>query len=266
MEAALLAARVDVAMNDAIHTTSSTAPVLLDGEVMACWTVNARELRVRALRPSSDPEVAGGFESARGAALRRHAVEQVAVISSRPRARMDGQTWLLVVERSGDAGLHAGIRLDLHHPLRPLQIERALARFGAEPLARLRDRLHQAAGEFTGLWVDDEFRGCGLPAALVSAGIAAARRIGLTRLVTLLPAHTRGLFEAEGFRIVRELGGEDGFPYPDERYRSWVAELDLPRAEDLREAQPRVHVVTTEVARLPLAGLATSHLPQETVR
>lgn len=218
-----------------VRSTPSAARAVSDGEVLARWTMNDRDLRVRALRPHSHPELADAFEAAHRAALRRHGVEPTSIHPCRGREKVPfGQTWLLVVELDG-AGIHAGIRIDTRSPAQPLQSERVLARFGIEQLARLRGRFLGTVGEFTGLWVLDESRKCGLPPALVRAGIAMAQRIGLTRLFALPPAHTRGLFEAESFRIVRELGDEGAFWYPDERYRSWVVELDLPHGRCPRE-------------------------------
>jgi hypothetical protein len=43
----------------------------------------------------------------------------------------------------------------------------------------------------------------------------------------LLPRHTQGIFAAEGFQVIRALGDNGEFPYPNQRYRSWVMELDL---------------------------------------
>jgi len=197
---------------------------LRDGEALVVQAGSG--LRVRALRSTLHVEVADAFEAAHHAALRRHGVEGLVPRGSAVRARSG--TWLIVAERAGQGGAPvAGICLDLRTRAQPLAIELAMPRFGAEPSALLHGRLVGAVGEFTGLWVHEAFRGLGLPAALISAGVTAARLAGLDRLLTLVPAHTRERFAAEGFRVVREMGDDGAFEYPNEHYRSWVMALDL---------------------------------------
>ena len=41
------------------------------------------------------------------------------------------------------------------------------------------------------------------------------------------PRHTRAFFDATGFRVLRALGDEGEFLYPNEHYRSYAMDLDL---------------------------------------
>lgn len=184
------------------------------------------EVRVRALRPTLHPEFADAFEAANREALRRHAVDGVISRGGPLRARK--ATWLIVAERPGHGGAFvAGIRLDLRTPAQPLPLEHVMPRFGAQQLALLHGRFVGRVGEFAGLWVQDESRKLGLPALLISAGLVAASLAGLARIFSLPPLHTCPLFAAEGFQILRELGDDGAFLYPNEHYRSWAMELDL---------------------------------------
>lgn len=207
---------------------SPAGPALRDGDVLARWTTRGRQLRLRALRATLHRELADVFEAAQRAALRRHGLERSVV--TRAQLRSLENTWLLVVDRPDDADVLAGARVDLYDPARPLQVEQIVGRFGAEPLDRLRDRLHAAVAEFCGMWVRDDHRKQGFPERLSAAAVAAATRLGLTRLVGIAPPHTMGAFTAVGFRIVRELGDEGAYPYPDERFRSWIIDVELPRS------------------------------------
>jgi hypothetical protein len=45
----------------------------------------------------------------------------------------------------------------------------------------------------------------------------------------LASLHTRAIFDATGFRVLRALGDEGEFLYPNERYRSYVMDIDLVR-------------------------------------
>jgi hypothetical protein len=201
---------------------------LQDGELLALHASvdPGPEVRVRALRPTLHPELADAFEAANREALRRHAVDGVISPGCPLRART--ATWLIVAERPGHGGaLVAGIRLDLRTPAQPLPLEHVMPRFGAHQLALLHGRFVGRVGEFAGLWVQDESRKLGLPALLISAGLVAARLAGLARIFSLLPLHTCPLFAAEGFQILRELGDDGSFLYPNEHYRSWAMELDL---------------------------------------
>jgi hypothetical protein len=209
-------------------THSARGSKLQDGELLAFQASpgGGPEVRVRVLRPTLHIELADAFEAAHRAALRRHEVDGVIPGGAPLRART--ATWLIVAQRPGhDQCCMAGIRLDLREPGQPLPLERVMARFGDPPLALLHDRCIGSVGEFAGLWVQDECRKLGLPALLISAGLAAARLAGLARIFALLPLHTCSLFAAEGFHIIRDLGDDGSFLYPNDRYRSWVMQLDL---------------------------------------
>lgn len=205
---------------------------LQDGDVVATHAIagGGPEIRVRALRPTLHPEIADVVEAHNREALRRFNVE----VPTKAPLREMGSTWLLVAEAVGDATCYmAGIRLEFCEATHVLPLEQTLAPFGQETLALLRSRFVGRMGEFAGLWVRDDFCKLGLPDALVSAGITAARRARLTRLFSLLPRHTQGIFAAEGFQPIRELGDDGEFPYPNQRYRSRVMELDLAPAQPL---------------------------------
>lgn len=207
---------------------SPAGPALRDGDVLARWATRGRQFRLRALRATLHRELADVFEAAHRAALRRHGLDRSVV--TRAQLRSLENTWLLVVDRPDDADMLAGARVDIYDPARPLQIEQIVGRFGAEPLARLRDRLHAAAAEFCGMWVRDDHRKQGLPERLCVAAVTAATRLGLTRLVGITAPHTLDAMTAVGFRIVRDLGDEGAYPYPDERFRSWIITMELPRS------------------------------------
>lgn len=201
---------------------------LQDSDVLATHASpgSGPEVRVRVLRPTLHVELADAFEVAHRAALQRHDVDGVIPRGSPLRART--ATWLIVAQRPGHGECcMAGIRLDVRESGQPLSLERVMARFGDLPLALLQDRCVGSVGEFAGLWVHDESRKLGLPALLISAGLAAARLAGLARVFALLPLHTCSLFAAEGFHIMRDLGDDGSFLYPNDRYRSWAMELDL---------------------------------------
>lgn len=102
-----------------------------------------------------------------------------------------------------------------------------LASVGAEPLARLHGSFIGRVGELAGLWVREDFRGLGLAGALLAAGVVAARRARLTRLFTFAAPHIRAIFDAEGFVVLRGLGDDGAFLYPDDRYRSYAMAVDL---------------------------------------
>lgn len=204
---------------------------LQDGDVLSFQAGLGGDLgvRVRALRSTLHPELADAFEAANRSALRRHAVD--GAISRRCPLRARVATWLIVAERPGQGGAcMAGICLDLRTRAQALAIEHVVA----EQSALLYGRFVGSVGELTGLWVHDESRKLGLPALLISAGIAAARLAGLNRLFALPPLHTRGLFAAEGFHILHEMGDDGAFLYPNEHYRSWVMALDLAPRADVR--------------------------------
>jgi len=181
-------------------------------------------IRICALRPSSHPELADAVEAQHREALRRHGVAGMVSMTSPLRAM--SATWLLVAEAPGD-GCMGGVRVDLRDGAHALPLERALAPFGREQLARLRRSFVGRVGELAGLWVREDARKLGLAGALISAGVAAARRAGLTRLFAFPPRHTRAFFDATGFRVLRALGDEGEFLYPNEHYRSYAMDLDL---------------------------------------
>lgn len=221
------------------------APVLQDGDVLAfhASASGGPELRVRALRPSLHPELADAVEALHREALRRHGVAGVVSMTSPLRAM--AATWLLVAEAPED-GCVAGVRVDLRDGAHALPLERALAPFGGQQLAKLRRRFAGRVGELAGLWVREDARKLGLAGALISAGVAAARRAGLTRLFTLASLHTRAIVDARGFRVLRALGDEGEFLYPNERYRSYVMDIDLVRgtAESSRVVCKAIHEET----------------------
>lgn len=196
---------------------------LQDGEIVA--PVSGTEICVRALRPTLHTWIADAVEAAHGAALRRHGVE--GVVSLHAPLREANATWLLVAERARDGACCAGVRVDVREAGHSLPIERAVARFGEHPLALLRRRLVGRVGELAGLWVGDGFRGLGLADTLISAGVAAARRVGLTRLFSFPPLHTRPILDKIGFHVIRPIGDQGELLYPNDRYRSWVMALDL---------------------------------------
>ncbi len=201
---------------------------LQDGEVLASHASpgGGPAVRVRALRPTLHPELADAFEAANREALRRHAVE--GIISQGCPLRARAATWLIVAERPGHGGAcMGGVRVDLRDESQSLPLERAVARFGAQQSTLLHGRFVGRVGELTGIWVHEEFRKLGLSALLISTGIAAARRAGLTRLFTLSSLHMRAIVDAQGFHITREMGDDGAFQYPNEHYRSWAMELDL---------------------------------------
>jgi len=204
---------------------------LRDGEVLA-FHVRAPDrptLRVRALRPTLHPALADAVEARHREALRHHGVEGVAPISP---LRSRSATWLAVAE-APDAGCVGGVRVDLRGAAQPLPLEQVLMDFGADQVARLRDGFIGRVGELAGLWVREDFRGLGLAGALIAAGVVAARRAGLTRLFTLASRHMRATCDAQGFEVLRALGDDGAFQYPDARYLSFAMALDLkPDAAD----------------------------------
>lgn len=104
----------------------------------------------------------------------------------------------------------------------------ALRHHGVEGVAPI-----SPLGELAGLWVREDFRGLGLAGALIAAGVVAARRAGLTRLFTLASRHMRATCDAQGFEVLRALGDDGAFQYPDARYLSFAMALDLkPDAAD----------------------------------
>lgn len=200
---------------------------LQDGDVVSTLLFphgGGADILVRALRPTLHPEVADVVEAHNLECLRRHHVE---VSTNAPLREMDS-TWLLVAEAPGNATCFmGGVRFDLRDAAHALPLERVLAPFGERPLTLLSSRFVGRVGQLSGLWVRDEFRKLGLSSALVSAGIMAARRAGITRLFTFCSLHMRTICDAEGFHVRRELGDEGGFVWPNERNFCVVMEIDL---------------------------------------
>lgn len=87
-------------------------------------------------------------------------------------------------------------------------------------------------GELRGLWVEESERGTQLSAALVHTLVAMAPSLGVKTLALISHRALRRFYTACGFVVDADV---EGFPYPDERYRSELYWCDAIGLGDLEQ-------------------------------
>lgn len=97
-------------------------------------------------------------------------------------------------------------------------------------IAPLDNRIHDivkkynknGAGEACGLWNSREVAGLGLGFLLSKAIIILSYQLGIERVFALSSDHTIKMFRAIGFRVIKKIGDNGNFQYPNPKYISRV--------------------------------------------
>ncbi len=186
--------------------------------------VNTFNVRIRLLHTAQHPEIADQFFIGQTNALKSYNVEGISSIKNN--WRENPLTYLLIAEDSDTGELCAGLRLDVVDPSNPIPAVEALKHFSPTLVSRIH-KYNYVLAELCGLWVSDGYRGLNLPYFLVRSALSVSLKLRISILLVLAASHSKKFLEPFGFSVVKKLPNNGAFKYPDERYLSYLMELEL---------------------------------------
>jgi len=181
-------------------------------------------IRVKLLHTAQHPDIANQFFKGQKEALKNFKIEGINSIKSN--WRKNPLTYMIVAEDVITRELCAGLRLDVVDPSNPIPVVDALKHITPSIVPRI-EKYNYVLAELCGLWVHNDYRGLELPLILVRSALSVCSKLRISVLLVLAASHSKHFLEPFGFSLVKELPNNSAFNYPDERYVSYLMELEL---------------------------------------
>ncbi|MFT6923366.1 MAG: hypothetical protein ACJA1C_002379 [Crocinitomicaceae bacterium] len=181
--------------------------------------------RIRVLHAIDYPEIAQDFNNKHLEVLREFGVDKQ-ISSVKNNWWESTYSYIIIAEHIESGELGGGMRLDVLNENQSLPVERVLSTMQPTVVDRLHFHYNELA-ETCGMWIGKRFRHRNLPKILMRSSICIASKLRLQILIGLANQYTLKMTEDLGFKVVKDVGHNGTFLYPDERYKTSFVELSL---------------------------------------
>lgn len=180
-------------------------------------------IRIRVLHAVDYPEIAQKFYEGQREVLKEFNVDGK-ITSIKDKWWENLYSYMIVAEDIETGELGGGMRLDVIDDSHSIPVERALSYIQPDII----DRMHKydnVLAETCGMWISKRFSDRNLPKILMRCSISIASKLRIKVLLGFANQYTRKMTEDMGFTIVKNVGNDGTFSYPDERYKTSLVEL-----------------------------------------
>ena len=179
---------------------------------------------VRIARAIDRYDIAHEFSIRHTKVLMSHGVDGVS--SSKPKWKYMPNVYMVSMYDNVSGEMVGGMRLEVSSQKYLLPFEAALGNKMPEVLNFVSQ--HRVSGgvcEFSGLWVDPNYRKMEIPEFMTKLGIGLSRKLGIKYAFAFANNYSRPITERLGFDA-QMVNGQTVFMYPDERYPTQLMRKD----------------------------------------
>lgn len=131
-----------------------------------------------------------------------------------------------VITATENGKMVGGVRVHLHDDKLRLPLVEAVGSDDNSVEAYVKLLAVNGVAEACGQWNANGIRKHGLSNTLIRCAVAICEQLGVKNLLGFAPLHALKIYQTVGYRPVQTVGPKDGFPYPDERYRTKVIKVN----------------------------------------
>jgi len=181
-----------------------------------------RSYNIKLYQALNNPKISRLFLEKHIEVLKSFGVGEVSSISNQWQKKPT--VWLFVLENE-EGDMIGGVRLDIKSEFK-MPLEEALNQYPQVLNLAKNYEMTDGVAELCGLWIKKEYRRANLANALMKAAIATAPNIGVKHVMGFANEYSYKTTQLLGFAKIERVENNGIFFYPDERYKSFLIELN----------------------------------------
>ncbi len=186
--------------------------------------------KIRVFKATEDPSSTEKYFMGHRNVLKSYGVDEV--IAPDTSWFNNPNVYVIIVESIDGSKVYGGAKIQIKVPNEMLPMEKALFKIKPEICTLVNEQSNNGTAEFCGLWNSREVAGWGIGSiflvrvGVARAGIAISEKLKINSLFALCASYTLPIAIKTGFKQHTTLDNGQGFPYPTNEFRAYIALLD----------------------------------------
>jgi hypothetical protein len=186
--------------------------------------------KIRVFKATEDPSSTEKYFMGHRNVLKSYGVDEI--IAPDTSWFSNPNVYVIIVESIDGSKVYGGAKIQIKVPNEMLPMENALVKIKPEICALVNEQSDNGTAEFCGLWNSREVAGWGIGSiflvrvGVARAGIAISEKLKINSLFALCASYTLPIAIKTGFKQHTALDNGQGFPYPTNEFRAYIALLE----------------------------------------